>query len=361
MKKKPLANPEHAQAILDGKRTWREWRRNSTVGADLRGLDLSGRDLSSLDLSGADLRGANLSQSNLRRTKLATANLDRCIARFTRFSEAGLRDASLRSADLRAASLRRADLRGADFTRAILRYTSLAGANVAGATFNAAEVYGIGAWNLDGEPADQKRLVIREKEGAQATTVDDLETAQLLFLLRENRKIADVIDTASHRTILLLGRFSEPYFAVLEGLRAHLLAKNFVPVIFDFDRPTGRDLTETVASLAHMACFVIADLSGARSVPQELSHIVPFLPSVPVVPILAEQEKRVYSMFEHFRRYPWVHEPVLYKDLEHLLSIVDRQVVQIGFRGAMKARGTPQEKLPRPAPTRRARKRPVTD
>ena len=332
------------------------WRSTCPDDADLRGLDLSGCDLGSLDLERADLRGADLSQSNLRRTRLTNARLDDCVARFTRFSEARLQGASLRRADLRACSLRRADLSGADFTRAILRYTSLAGANVAGAVFTAAEVYGISAWNLGGEPADQSGLVIREQEGAQATTVDDLETAQLLFLLRENRKIADVIDTASRRTILLLGRFSEPYYAVLEGLRTHLLAMNFVPVIFDFDRPRGRDLTETVASLAHMACFVIADLSGAKSVPQELSHIVPFLPSVPVVPIIATREQRVYSMFEHFRRYPWVHEPVLYDDLEHLLSIVDKQVVRVGFREAMKARGTPAEKLPRPAPVRRARR-----
>ncbi|MCB1740371.1 MAG: hypothetical protein KDK91_08385, partial [Gammaproteobacteria bacterium] len=215
-----------------------------------------------------------------------------------------------------------------------------------GALFTRAEVYGIGAWNLQGEPADQRGLLIREQPGALATTVDDLETAQYLFLLRENAKIADVINTASHRTILLLGRFSRPYYMVLQGLRAHLLERNFVPVLFDFDRPVGRDLTETVASLAHMACFVVADLSGAKSVPQELSHIVPFLPSVPVVPLLAEKNQRMYSMFEHFLRYPWVHEPVRYRDLEHLLNIVDAQVIEVGFRAAMRARGLPDAPLP---------------
>ena len=343
-----MSQPEHVEILRSGKAAWRKWRKQSTERPDLSGEQLTNLDLSHLDLTEADLRDTSLWGSSLRKARLDGADLSGCMARFVRFSDAKLAGARLVAADLRAGSLRRADLTNADLTRAVLRFTSLVGANVSGAIFREAEVYGASAWNLHGEPADQSGLIIRENSdpGTVTTTVDDLDTAQLLFLLRENAKIADVFNTASRRTVLILGRFKPPYKKVLDALKAHLLRRNLVPVLFDFDRPAGRDLTETVAALAHMACFVIPDLSGAKSVPQELSYIVPFLPSVPIVPVIAEKNERVYSMFEHFLRYPWVHEPVTYSSVDHLLSIVDERVVDVGFKAAMAARGMPEAELP---------------
>ena len=343
-----MGDSEHVRILKSGKKAWREWRKEAPRQPDLSGEKLTGLDLSYLDLTETNLRESSLWGSHLRGAKLNGSDLSGCTARFVSFSGAKLAGATLVEADLRAGSLRRADLSGADLTRAVLRFTSLVGANVEGAILHQAEVYGASAWNLRGEPGDQTGLIIRENSKPETitTTVDDLDTAQLLFLLRENARIADVINTASQRTVLILGRFRPSYKKILDAIRRHLLRRNFVPVMFDFEAPQGRDFTETVASLAHMACFVIPDLSGAKSVPQELSFIVPFLPSVPVVPIIKERDERVYSMFEHFLRYPWVREPVKYRDLEHLLSIVDEQVIDVGFREAMKARGTPDAELP---------------
>lgn len=72
--------------------------------------------------------------------------------------------------------------------------------------------------------------------------------------------------------------------------------------------------------------FVIADITDARSIPQELQAIVPDLPGVPVQPLLLKS-KEEYGMFEHFRRYPWVLAPVIYEDEAELLANLEKRVI----------------------------------
>jgi hypothetical protein len=90
---------------------------------------------------------------------------------------------------------------------------------------------------------------------------------------------------------------------------------------------TSAEQTRHLTTLAqNMARFVIADVSDAKSILQELRGIVPDLPSVAVQPlILIPQEEP--GMFDFIRRFPWVLEPYHYRSQEHLLANLEKSVV----------------------------------
>ena len=122
---------------------------------------------------------------------------------------------------------------------------------------------------------------------------------QFLYLLLNNRAIRDVIETVGKKAILILGRFDEQRKPILETIRSELRRAGLVPILFDFEGPRNRDITETVSTLAHLARAVIADLSEARSVPQELMTIIPNLPSVPLQPIIVHHKSKWFTEVPH--------------------------------------------------------------
>ena len=348
-----MANPEHLRILKLGTPAWNRWRADSpgTIPdlsrAHLRDVSLSRANLSGadlrlayfgrVDLSGTDLCGADVSQASLRRAyfagaKLVGANLeetDLSYANFTgaHLSGANLSRAFLEGADLTETNLEKSTLVGADLKRAIAVRTNFQSADLSNT-----QVYGISAWDLSLDGAIQQDLVITPA-GENLVTTDRLDVAQFLYLLLNNKSIRDVIETVGKKAVLILGRFATQRKPVLESLRDKIRECGLLPILFDFEGPGNRDATETVSALAHLARVVIADLTDARSVPQELLAIVPNLPSVPVQPILAKSAEE-YTMFEHFRRYPWVYDVFRYESAKDLMAWLPPRLLSLASLGS---------------------------
>lgn len=289
---------------------------NTIGGAHLANLDFSEAILSGACLFGADFYGADLSRADLRRATFTKADL----------STANLEKANLEEAHLYGVNFTWAKLNGANLSYADMRNVQLVETDLTNANLAGCKVYGISAWNVKLEGTNQSNLIITRANEA-AITVDSLEVAQLIYLLINNQKLRDVIDTVGRKAVLILGRFTPERKAILDTIREELRGRGYLPILFDFDAPASRDITETVSMLAHLSRFIIADITDAKSIPQELQAIVPNLPSVPVQPLLLASQHE-YGMFEHFKRYHWVLETHLYHNKDELLNSLSTAIIE---------------------------------
>jgi hypothetical protein len=354
-----MANDEHVALLKQGVEAWNKWRdAKPDIKPDLSEADLSKKNLSEADLIGANLRKANLSKANLRKAFLLGAKLNGAD-----LSEAELFGADLSEADLSQANLSGAKLNGADLFRANLIWANLRGANLReayliGAKLNGADltwatlvhtdltcadltgcrIYGLSAWDLTLEGAKQQNLFITP-EFEPSITVDNIEVAQFIYLMLHNQKIRDVIDAITSKVVLILGRFTEERKPVLEALREELRQRKYLPILFDFEKPRSRNTDETITLLARMSRFVIADISDAKSVLQELRAIVPDLPSVPVQPIILamQEEPGMFDFYRNFLSFLNVHR---YASQEQLIAELGEKIIRPAELKVLDLRGS---------------------
>jgi Pentapeptide repeats (8 copies) len=304
-----MANEEHLKIIRRGVDAWNEWRRkNLGLTPDLRGANLSYVDLPGADLSGGKLNGADLCGVDLRGANLSGADL--------------------RGAQFIGAMLFETDLRGANLCGAILCGAQLIEADLRGASLAESEIYGAAVWDVkvDDKTNQQNLLITPSWKGA--VTVDNIKVAQFIYLLLNNKEIREVIDTVGRKGVLLLGRFTGGRIAVLERLREELRKRNFLPMVFNFDKPEVKDFTETVRLLAGLSHFVIADITNPRSTPLELQAVVPEC-MIPFVPILQRGEKP-FAMFSDLwiKHREWVLDPIRYSSVDRLVEVLDMEIVR---------------------------------
>ena len=324
----------------------------------LNGVDLHGADLRGAQLIGASLRGANLhnakcthayfqnadlSQASLNRAECGRANFFRADLRGADLSsarlehadltDANLCGANLREANLMSAHLVRANLSDADLTEALLGMATLVETNLANARLTRCWVYGVSAWNLDvTKIGDQTNLRITQ-HGEPEVAVDNLAVAQFVHLLLHNPNIRDIVGTIGQKGVLILGRFTPERKAVLEAIRTKLRELGYVPIMFDFERPTQRDFTETIKVLAGLSRFIIADITNPRSSPLELQATMPEY-MIPFVPIIHEDEEP-FSMFRDLQeKHEWVLDVLEYDSAANLIAVLDSAVVRPALQKA---------------------------
>lgn len=272
----------------------------------------------------ADLRKTRLFETKFRRADFSQADLRKANLAEASFIDANLSGSSLVDADLTGAVLSGTNLTDADLSGAYLYRTTLVGANLTRANVSNCFIYGIAAWNVHLEDAIQKNLIIT-LEDQPTITVDNLEVAQFIHLLLNHKKLRDVLNSVTDRGVLILGRFGGGGLEVLRAIAAKLREENYLPIIFDFERPRDRNYTETVKTLAGLSRFIIADLSGP-SVPQELYSTVPHF-KIPFVPII-EAGRRPFAMSVDLLEYPWVVRPIVtFATTEELLEKLPTMVI----------------------------------
>ena len=175
-----MADENQLKIIKEGVEVWNNWRKeHQTTRVDLRGAILRDADLSGANLDGANLSKADLCHAILNRAHLINATLYNTNCFKTDFSQANL-------------------------TGANLQHASLVETNLEGAALSNCQIYGLSAWNLNGTPKDESKLIITPEEEA-IITVDDLQVAQFIYLLLNNKNIRNVIDTITSKAVLILG------------------------------------------------------------------------------------------------------------------------------------------------------------
>ncbi len=310
------------------------------TGADLQGVDLRQARLGEASFAGAHLYNANLEQADLSGAYLRNANLDlaNCsgadlrgsVLVRARFDATDLSGALLQNADLTGAGLYQVNLSGADLTKATLSLASIVETDLRGAILTGCKVYGIAAWDLETDEAtEQSDLVLATAEGRPLVWVDDLEVAQLIYMLSRSDKLRSVIDTMGSKGVLIIGRFTDERLQVLHAIRDALRKRHdLLPILFDFDPQSSKTTMETLMTLAHMSRFVVADLTDAKAVVQELTRITDNLRSLPVKLIIHESAK-MPSMSDSFLIADSVLKPVYrYGSYDQLLADLETEVIE---------------------------------
>lgn len=271
------------------------WHGSVTKGGNA--YNFSNIHLKNLTIHRAFAEGLNIQNSVFENVyfddgDFSRANFGNCRFVNTKFNKTIFTDANFQGSTFINCNLNRINLTNANFDVKEIRETV---------------VYGISSWDLNvSDDAIQSKLVIEKTyelyseiiaQGRIPLMVDNIELAQFIHYLSNHKKMRDTINILNKRGVLLLGKFKDGGLERLYKLRDWFSEQNYLPMIFDFDRPNSLDYTETVVTMSGLSKLVVADLSGS-SVPQELHAILTNF----VKPVVVYYDTAPYSMLKDLQR-----------------------------------------------------------
>jgi len=297
---------------------------------EFAGVDFSNSDMSMASLRNCMFFDCSFDDAHLTYTDLVDAYFVNCTFRRTcmrvsKIGDAKFEECVFEDCDMSYCSAEETSFKGSTFTNTRMEHMSLVHTDFSDTKLDECFLYGISSWDLNLENSVQKNLVITPDD-APSVTVDNIELAQFLYLMINNERLRDVINTITSKVVLVLGNFSPKRKAVLNQIREHLKTQDVIPVIFDFEKPSTHNLTETVRTIASMSKYVIVDLSDPRSVPHELASVTPHLPSVRFYPIIERGEK-TFGMFADYSDYPWI-RPLKEYNVDEVETVIEQIILE---------------------------------
>ena len=354
-----MAAEEHLEILKRGKDVWNSWMKSNwkdlpkveitlqgtkklesflympSLRADLSGLDLTNFktlkgynfykvNFSNCILKGIDFTGSEFRKAHLQNADLTSAVFDFCNLEYALLIHSNLNQSSFKRANLEGANLSDTSLFKTNFSNAILSGSSLMWAKIIETNFRNSDltntrVYGASIWNSDLENSMQSNIII-SKRNEFDITVDNLEIAQFLYLIISNKKIKNIIDTLTSKIILILGNFSPERKEILDKLKVKLSQLNYIPVVFDFQKPSNKDFIEPISIIAGLSKFVIADFTNPRIVIEEVPAIARNSSTV-ILPILetgCREPETLYNLRINLRS---IAHTVYYENINDLLKV----------------------------------------
>jgi uncharacterized protein YjbI with pentapeptide repeats len=317
----------HLHELSLGRASWNRWRRQNP---DIKPM-LAFQDLrvafKDEPLDDYDFSYTNLCQATLRGLELKRANFHQAI-----LAKADLSGAHLEGANFCRTDLYETNLEGAFLTGANLQAALMVNTNLRNADLRRCKVYGLSAWDLALDNADQTPLQVRYRLSSarrsnvpeEEVTIEGLDLAGFMYLTLNNRNISRIFEATGRRWVLLLGRLTRRK-SVLTAVAGALKERDFTPIIFDFPPPRQRDLIETVILLAGMSAFVIVEITDPRSTPMELQAIAMNY-GVPIVPIM-RKGAREFGTFSGLRKFHWVLPTIEYTSTKGLIARLHKDVI----------------------------------
>jgi hypothetical protein len=182
-------------------------------------------------------------------------------------------------------------------------------------------------------PRVQAGAMHKRQEDVRAGRRDALGAVPALVEKLDGERVSRLLSEVAARSVLILGRFSEKRKPVLDLIRRELSTerRQYVPILFDFDRPQERTMLEAVLRFAAVSRFVIADLSDAKWVLAECDRIATNFRSLPIIPIMQAALDDPYAI-EHVEGFQSASKVVRYQSESHLRSVLGSTILPAGER-----------------------------